>query len=318
MRRFRTVEYSWEWCRIICLNMVACREQEWGGGYPQGIQIIAVLKCCSKIQEAILCPFLNPQHQLNELLYSHSGINERNKARRGAAGRTGISHPDGIRPCYPQSSPAPQTMVKKQKKKKMGAYMATKRYYIDLRRVAKSGWWWKQLRSWRDEVQVRHKESETSLSSDGKQTHRSFVQQLIVTKKLRLFFKVTPSGWSRNDRSRGRSVKDVKVHVRRRLVCLDQSDRSLMQEETGSRRNDSYCGNHGDHQYSTTAEVQDTWRSRCHSSEMSKFRKRPSRVRSLTSSLLPFIFFSVNPIMVWTHLTLIGFNMFSLPFKSTT
>lgn len=58
-------------------------------------------------------PFLNPQHQLNELLYSHSGINECNKAWRGAAGRAGISHPDGIRPCYPQSSPAPQTMVKK-------------------------------------------------------------------------------------------------------------------------------------------------------------------------------------------------------------
>ena len=74
-------------------------------------------------------PFLNPRHQVNELLYSHSGINERNKTCAVLPGRASIIHPDGIRPRYPQSSPAPQTMVIKEEE---GLTVTNKRYYIDL------------------------------------------------------------------------------------------------------------------------------------------------------------------------------------------
>lgn len=70
---FRSVEYSYS-------RNVGSSAWAEGENTPKGIQIIAALKCYSKIQEAILCPFLNPHRQVNELLFSHSGINECNKA----------------------------------------------------------------------------------------------------------------------------------------------------------------------------------------------------------------------------------------------
>ena len=65
---------------IPTAGMLARVLERWEENTPKGIQIMAALKCYSKIQEAILCPFLNPHHQVNELLFSHSGINECNKA----------------------------------------------------------------------------------------------------------------------------------------------------------------------------------------------------------------------------------------------
>lgn len=70
---FLSVEYSYS-------RNVGSSAWAEGENTPKGIQIIAALKCYSKIQEAILCPFLNPHRQVNELLFSHSGINECNKA----------------------------------------------------------------------------------------------------------------------------------------------------------------------------------------------------------------------------------------------
>lgn len=91
----------------------------------------------------------------------HSGINERNKARRAAAGRAHISHPDGIRPRYPQSSllPEPWGEIKRNK-----AAVTHKRYYIDLRHVAKKG----RPRKTRDEGRMN---PAGSVYNDRKQCH---------------------------------------------------------------------------------------------------------------------------------------------------
>lgn len=127
---FQSVEYSYS-------RNVGWSAWAEGENSPKGIQIIAALKCYSKIQEAILCPFLNPHHQVNELLFSHSGINECNKAGALLPGERAsviLMELDRVTHNPPL---LPQLWWKKKKKQRRSVPISDKRYYIDKSHVAK-------------------------------------------------------------------------------------------------------------------------------------------------------------------------------------
>lgn len=72
-------------------------------------------------------PFLNPRHQVNELLFSHSGINERNKAGAVLPGEQASVILMELERITHNPPLLPQTTVKNKRR----APIAEKRYYID-------------------------------------------------------------------------------------------------------------------------------------------------------------------------------------------